>query len=273
MALPGWRLLLPGPCRSAALMHRVVTRFDRNTPLLENSDLRMGSGDEKVKILILHSQPPLRRQIEAVVAREPGWMICGVAQNANDAMKVIESMHPRVVLVDLSLEATSGLELVKYFADRYPDLLIVAMSIREESFYAERVLRAGAKGYLTPEDGTDRLIDCVRKVLDGDVFISDKMAARMIRAFVDGRGDDGAAMVQNLTDRELEVFELIGQKLSTREIAKKLYLSVKTIESHREHIKDKLQLDSAGQLVNYATEWVTLPQVNASFRWEVAQPA
>ncbi len=239
----------------------------------ERHDNRVGDRDGKIKILILHSQPQLRRQLETILLKEPGWFVCGVAQNANDAIKAIDGIRPRVVLVDLSLEATSGLELVKYLSDRYPDLLVIALSIREESFYAERVLRAGAKGYITPEDGVEKIIACIAKALDGEVFISDKMAARMIRAFVDGRGEEGAPLVQNLTDRELEVFELIGQKLSTREIAKKLHLSIKTIESHREHIKEKLQLQSAGELVNYAVEWVSLPQVNASFQWQTALPA
>ena len=214
------------------------------------------AGKDETKILIVDDHPIVRQGIKLLVTQEPDMTVCGEADSAADALEAIERSSPDVAIVDLALKESSGLELIKDIRIRYPKLLVLVLSMRDESFYAERVLRAGASGYITKEEGTERVIEGIRKILEGEVYLSEKLASKMIRKYVDGRPGSGGTLVQNLTDRELEVFEMIGNGLTTREVAGKLHLSVKTVESHREHIKEKLKLDNATELLKPAIQWV-----------------
>ena len=165
-----------------------------------------------------------------------------------------------MAVVDISLKDSSGIELIKDLKVRFPDLLVLVLSMHDESFYAERVLRAGARGYVTKEEATESVIIAIRKLLDGGIYLSDNMASKMLSKFVDGPSEAGGLPVDRLTDRELEVFEFIGRGTSTRQIADKLHLSIKTIESHRENIKRKLKLDNATELLQHAVKWVQIEQ-------------
>ena len=217
----------------------------------------------RTKVLIVGDHPIMREGIRLLLEQQEDLMVCGEAENLVDAQRAIEAQAHDVALLDLSLKESSGLELVRNLRQCKEELRILALSIREEPFYAERILRAGANGYVTKDDGTACLIEGIRTILTGQIYISDKMAARMIRIFVGGGGERGVPLIQNLTDRELEVFELIGQGLTTRLIAKKLHLSIKTIGSHREHIKDKLRLTNTTDLLRQAIQWAQLPSESA----------
>ncbi|MHC4984155.1 MAG: response regulator [Planctomycetota bacterium] len=212
--------------------------------------------DERIKVLLIDDHPIVRQGMTMLVTAEPDMMVCGEAESAADALRAIEQTEPDVAIVDLSLKESSGLELIKDIQIRYPRLLVLVLSMRDESFYAERVLRAGAKGYVTKEEGTDRVIEGIRKILQGEVYLSEKMASKMISRYVAGKPGRSSSPGENLTDRELEIFELIGNGVTTRDIGQKLHISVKTVESHREHIKEKLRLDNATALLKHAIQWV-----------------
>ncbi|MFA6134127.1 MAG: response regulator transcription factor [Phycisphaerae bacterium] len=217
---------------------------------------RSGNGKGKTRIFLVDDHPIVRQGVALLVNQEPDMIVCGDADCAPDAIRGIEATQPDLAVVDLSLKDSSGLELIKDLKIRCPRLLVMVLSMHEESFYAERVLRAGARGYITKEEGTEKVIEGIRKLLKGEVYLSEKMASKMIYKLVDGRsGSQANPSVECLTDRELEIFELIGRGLGTRDIAERLHLSVKTIESHREHIKEKLKLDNATELLKHAIQW------------------
>ena len=159
-------------------------------------------------------------------------------------------------MVDISLKSSNGIELIKDLRIRHPDVAILVLSMHDESFYAERVLRAGAKGYVMKEEATEKVIYAIRQILAGKIYLSDRMAASMLSKLVEGRTSANAFPIERLSDRELEVFELIGRGMGTRQIAGKLHLSVKTIESHRANLKVKLQVSSATDLLRHAINWV-----------------
>jgi DNA-binding NarL/FixJ family response regulator len=210
------------------------------------------------RIFIVDDHPVVRQGIALLVNQESDLKVCGDAEGAASALRDIERLKPDLVVLDLSLKDGNGLELIKDLRIRLPRLLILVLSMHDESFYSERVLRAGAKGYITKDEATGKVIEGIRRILRGEVFLSDRMATKMLSQLTDSRIEAVRPSVENLTDRELQVFELIGSGIGTSEIAKKLHLSVKTIDSHREHIKQKLRLDSAAELVKHAVQWVHL---------------
>ena len=209
----------------------------------------------KTRILLVDDHPIVRQGIRMLVDLEEDMVVCGEAESEAEALRVIEQTQPQVAVVDLSLKDSSGLSLTREIRSRYPKVDVLVLSMRDEAFYAERVLRAGAKGYITKEQGTERIIEGIRKVLSGSIYLSEGMASKMLKVMVGGNASDRSPM-ERLSDRELSVFELIGHGLTTRDIAKRLHLSVKTVESHREHIKEKLILSGAPDLLKYAIQWV-----------------
>jgi DNA-binding NarL/FixJ family response regulator len=211
------------------------------------------------RVLIIGDHHILRQGVRLLFSQQPDMTVCGETDTAAETMRQIERLRPDLLIVDLSMTGENGLALIKQVLARHPAMLVLALSMREEAFYAESVLRAGAKGYLTRDDTAEHLIEAARRLLAGQIYINDRLATRMIRTFVGGGAEPGAPLVQKLTDRELEIFELIGQGMSTRVIARRLHVSVKTIGSHREHIKDKLRLDSATDLLKHAIQWVQMP--------------
>jgi DNA-binding NarL/FixJ family response regulator len=216
----------------------------------------------KTRILLVDDHPIVRQGISLLIAQQPDMVVCGESDSVAGALRLIDQTHPDVIIVDLTLKESMGLDLIKDVRSRYPGVLVLVYSMRDESFYAERVLRAGGRGYITKEEGGKAVIEGIRKILQGQIFLSERMASKMIGLLVGS--DDRAATpsVKSLTDRELEIFELIGQGMPTRTIASQLHLSPKTVESYREHIKHKLKLDNAAQLLKHAIEWVQNPTGN-----------
>lgn len=215
------------------------------------------SRKEKNKILIVDDHPIVRRGLAELINQEQDLIVCGQADDAYDAMEAIKALKPDMVIVDISLKEKSGLEVIKDIKAQYPALTVLTLSMHDESLYAERALRAGAKGYIMKLEATEKVITAIRKVLSGQVYVSNGVAARMVGKFVGGGPDVGASEIDRLSDRELEVFCLIGQGHGTSEIAERLHLSVKTIETYRAHIKEKLNLASAAELLQYAIRWAS----------------
>jgi DNA-binding NarL/FixJ family response regulator len=207
-------------------------------------------------VLIVDDHPIVRRGLAELVNQETGLVVCGQAEDAHQAMEAIKAQQPDMVIVDVSLKETSGLELIKDIKTRYPGLPVLTLSMHDESLYAERALRAGARGYIMKQQATEELVTAIRKVLNGQLYVSDAIAAKMVGKLVGGGPDAGASAMERLSDRELEVFRLIGAGHGTRRIAEKLHLSVKTIETYRAHIKEKLNLADSVELVQHAIQWL-----------------
>ncbi len=182
--------------------------------------------------------------------------LCGEAEDCATATGAVAKLRPDVVISDISLRGNSGLELIKNVQALDPGIHIVVLSVHDESVYALRVLKAGAKGYVMKQDLASNVIDAVRKVSRGQMYVSDEVASQMLNRIVSGREAQGDSPVASLSDRELEVVTLIGSGLATREVASRLNLSVKTVETHRAHIKTKVELTSASQLVQFCVRWV-----------------
>jgi DNA-binding NarL/FixJ family response regulator len=208
------------------------------------------------RVLLVDDHPIVRRGLAELIDQEPGFSVCGEAQNAQEALDSVAALQPDLAVVDVSLQGTSGIELIKDVKIRYPDMLVLVLSMHDETLYAERVLRAGARGYVMKEEATEKLMTAIRKVLSGQIYLSEKMAARALSKFIHGARDTNGSPLECLSDRELQVFELIGRGRGTRQIAETLHLSVKTIESHREHIKSKLNLTRSTELMQHAIQWV-----------------
>jgi DNA-binding NarL/FixJ family response regulator len=212
--------------------------------------------DRPARILLVDDHPIIRRGLCELIAQTPGLEVCGEAETPREALDAAADAEPDVAVVDLSLRDGSGLELIKDLAARHRDLPVLVLSMHDESLYAERALRAGAKGYIMKEEAPERLLAAIERVLDGEIYLSDAMASRVVAQFVTGSTEAPQSSVESLSDRELEVYEMIGNGLGTRDIARNLHLSVKTIETHRENIKRKLRLRNANELHQHAFLWV-----------------
>ncbi|MGB2821731.1 MAG: response regulator transcription factor [Phycisphaerae bacterium] len=213
----------------------------------------------QIEILVVDDHPIMRAGLIQLIAQEGDLAICGEAEDARGALAAIEAHPPDLAVVDISLKESSGLDLIKDIRARWPKLPVLVLSMHDEAIYAERVLRAGARGYVTKSEVSCKVIEGIRKVLAGEVYVSEQLASKMITSLVGG-GDLDTFPIDRLTDRELQVLDLIGRGLQTREVADRLHLSTKTVDAHREHIKKKLNLDSAAELVRYAVHWVQFEQ-------------
>jgi len=211
---------------------------------------------QKARVLVVDDHPVVRQGLRLLIDHESDLEVCAEAETVADALEAITKHKPDVAVVDLSLRGTSGLELIKDIRVRHADLPVLVLSMSDESVYAERVLRAGASGYLMKEAATDEVLTALRRVLDGGIYLSDAMAPRLLAQLVRGVPADGGSPVDRLSDRELEVFGLIGRGLGTGEIARRLHLSPKTIETYRAHIKQKLNLADAAELLQHAIYYV-----------------
>ncbi len=213
-------------------------------------------GSEKAKVLLVEDHPIVRDGLLQLLGGEDDLTVCGQVENASQALKEMAEAEPDLVIVDISLRDSSGLELIKDIKARFRKVPVLVLSMHDESLYAERALAAGAKGYVMKEEATETLLAAIRRILAGDIWVSDDVAARMLHAFVGDRTAEPVAPVERLSDRELQVFELIGHGLGTRQVAAKLHLSIRTIETYRANIKQKLHLKSATELVRHAVHWV-----------------
>ncbi len=216
-----------------------------------------GSRSLKRTVLIVDDHPIVRQGLAQLINQEHDLEVCGQAEDAHEAMQAIRKLQPDLVIVDISLKDTSGMELIKDLKVQRPDLPVLTLSMHDEEVYGERALRAGAKGYIMKQEATEKVVTAIRRVLAGEVYVSNGMAARMVSRLVGGgERKKAGSPLDSLSDRELEVFRFIGEGFSTREMAEKLHLSVKTIETYRAHLKDKLGLQDAGELLRAAIQWV-----------------
>lgn len=207
------------------------------------------------RVLIIDDHPIVRRGLGQLIDKAPDLELCGEADSPEAALEAVERLHPDVAVADLSFEGLDGMELIKDLKIRHPKLPVLVLSIHDESFYAQRSLKAGAMGYLMKQEAVDRVLEGIRAVHRGRVFLSDRMSQLLLSRATGGVNAGTAYGAESLTDRELEVLRLIGEGRSTREIAEQLHLSIKTIETHRENIKQKLRLENASQLIQYAVRF------------------
>lgn len=212
---------------------------------------------EKVKILVVDDHPIVRHGISQLIRQEPDLTICGEAEDIETALEAIATFHPDLVLVDISLKGTDGIKLIKEVKTQYPSILLLVVSMHEESLYAERALRMGAMGYIMKQEAPEKMLTAIRRVLDGEVYLSPKMLKHILSRSSEhpGRHPSGFPFTR-LSEREQEVLHFIGQGLGTKQIADKLHLSVKTVEAYRAHIKEKMNLKNATELLRYAIQWV-----------------
>ena len=203
----------------------------------------------------MDDHPLMRLGMSQLIDRQPDLFVCGQAEDANEALKSVANLNPDVVVLDLTLKDSDGLEVLKNINAQYPTLPVLVLSIHAESLYAELALRAGAEGYVMKSEPLANVLGAIRRVLSGGIYVSDSMTSRMLQKHARGSTTAEALPIERLTDRERQVLHLLGHWHTTREIAKVLHLSIKTVENYREKLKAKLNLDSASALVQFAVEW------------------
>lgn len=208
------------------------------------------------RIYIVDDHPLMRKGLVMTIEKEIGFEVCGQADNAEQALTEIIDLKPDVAVVDISLPGMNGIELIKNVLHQQQNLKILVVSRHDEELYAERAIRAGAKGYLMKLEAADVLVTAIRQILKGGIYLSDTISAKLIMKMASGNTNKSDNPFDLLSDRELEVFELTGKGLSTKEIGQKLHISVKTVESHRANIKEKLQVDTSNELMRHAVKWV-----------------
>jgi DNA-binding NarL/FixJ family response regulator len=214
--------------------------------------------ERKKRIAVVDDHPLVRQGLAKWIENQGDMVVCCEAEDTADALKAITESKPDLAIIDISLRDSNGIELIEDLNTRMGKKLpMLVLSMHDESFYAERALRAGARGYISKSAGPKTVITAIRRILAGEIYLSQRMASRMVAKFVDGKAKKETGSPEDrLTNRELQVFEMIGRGVRTRDIATQLHLSVKTVESHRENIKRKLQLKSATELLQHAIQWV-----------------
>jgi len=210
----------------------------------------------KRRLFLVEDHPVTREGFAQLINYQPDLEVCGQTGTAAKAISAMETLAPDLAIVDISLAESNGLELIKQLKSRFSSLPVLVLSTHDEGLYAQRAVRAGARGYVMKQAPTREVMNAIRTVLRGELYLSDPMRTRLVRQHLDGPKRSGATEIEGLSDRELEIFELIGQGHTTRRIAAKLHLSVSTVETHRAHIKEKLAIPNATELVRRAVEWV-----------------
>lgn len=210
----------------------------------------------RIKVFLVDDHPLVREGLQKVIAQEPDLEVCGEAEESNQAYAEIERRHPQVVVLDLSLRRESGLDLIKRLQDLPSPPRILVLSMHDELHYAERALRAGAQGYVMKRESSGKVLSGIRQIVDGKVFVSEAIAELMTRRFVGAGRKPASSTTDSLSDRELEIFRRMGLGQETRRIADELCLSLKTVQTHCAHIKEKLGLENATALMRAAVQWV-----------------
>jgi DNA-binding NarL/FixJ family response regulator len=222
---------------------------------------------KQTRILVADDQVLIRVGLKTIITRHADLLCCGEAGSTDETLLAVESQRPDLLLLDLWLDNKDGLETIKSLKARFPSLLILVLSQLDEMIYAERVLRAGAHGYLMKEHGVKEVMKAIRTILAGEMYVSQKTASRILHKTIEANGGNRMNNVNKLTNRELQILLLLGAGMSTKKIAAEINLSFKTVETHRENIKHKLELDDAVQLIHYASAWLhgqTHPQINGA---------
>jgi DNA-binding NarL/FixJ family response regulator len=210
---------------------------------------------QKAKVLLVDDHPMVREWLATLINQQADLQVCGEADSAPKAMQIIGPAKPDVAIVDISMEGGSGIELIKNIKASHPNVMVIVLSMHDEALYAERALRAGARGYIMKKEATKGVLQAIRCVLGGKLYLSDKLAMMMAEKFVDGRPKPEGSILEKLSDRELEVFQLLGRGYSTRRIAEEMHVSFKTIQAFCARIKEKLQLANATELLHEALRW------------------
>ena len=210
----------------------------------------------KRRVFVVDDHPMTREGLSAIISRQVDLELCGQASNAAEALAELSRLAPDLMVTDMTMPGRSGLEFIKDVAAMMPGLPMLVLSMHDEMLYAERALRAGARGYVMKDAGAAKLLEAIRLVLNGDTYVSPQMSARILDAFTGKRPRGSTSPIEKLSDREFEVFQLLGNGKSTKEVAQALNLSPKTVDVHRSHIKEKLQLKDAASLIHHAVRWV-----------------
>jgi len=225
-----------------------------------NNNPRCDPPDAK-RIVVVDDHPLFRKGLEQLLHSDGAFAVCGEAGDAAEAMDAIRQIAPDLAIVDLSLPGANGIELIKNIRAEFPKLPILVLSMHDESLYAVRALRAGAAGYVMKHEAMANVVRAIHEVLSGRPYLSPAMAAQVITKFTHGTAEGEADATERLSDRELEILELIGKGKDMRQIAKLLHLSPKTVETHRAHIKEKLQLKNAREVARFAVQWIDAREV------------
>lgn len=207
------------------------------------------------RILLVDDHPMVRERLAEIIEREPDMHVVGEAEDRHAALDVVRLSSPDLVIVDLTLKNSSGLELIRDLRAQYPGIAILVVSMHDESLHAERVIQAGARGYITKQEATKNILLAIRTVLEGQIYLSDKISLKIATKLAHEKAAFPKSMAQKLTDREMAVFEMISQGFGTRQIAERLALNMRTVETYRARIKEKLQLKDADELRRYAIRW------------------
>ena len=210
---------------------------------------------EKKTVLVVDDHPLMRQGLALLINQQHDMHVCGEAEEAQAAMQAIARLKPDIMILDISLKGPDGIELLKNIRAIEPDLPVLVLSMHDEAIYAERALRARANGYIMKQEATEKVLVAVRRILGGEVYLSERMSNKMLQQYVGGAPNMIQSRIASLSDRELEVFRRIGEGRATREIAEELHLSVKTVETYQAHIKDKLALRSGRELIQHAIQW------------------
>ncbi len=220
------------------------------------ASLQQETDTHQTRIFLVDDHPIVIEGLTQLIRQQPDLTVCGGAADSQSVMKAVAALKPHLAIVDISLKRGSGLDLIKGLRQRFPKLLILVLSMHDESLYAERALRAGARGYITKQEATEKLIGAIRRILAGEIYLDERTTTTFVSQWLHTPARKEPSLISSLSDREIEVFQLIGEGHGTRAIADMLHLSVKTVEAYREHIKDKLNLQNATELVQHATQWV-----------------
>lgn len=215
----------------------------------------------KFKVTIVDDHPIVRQGISQLIDQEADMVTCCQASSAQEAIEMTAQCVPDILLVDISLDGISGIELIKMLRQHNIKSPVLIISMHDESLYAERALRAGAKGYVMKQEATEKVLTAIRQVLRGEIYLSERMQSKILQRVINGE-EGGLSAIDLLSDRELEVFRLIGHGYSTSDIGRELQRSVKTVETHRAHLKDKLGLKNAAELTHFAVQWIEQEKSN-----------
>jgi DNA-binding NarL/FixJ family response regulator len=225
------------------------------TKTIGNVETVMTNKSKATQVVVIDDHPILRQGISQLINQERDLAVCGEAGDVPSGLRFLEAHKCDIILLDISLNGKSGIEFLKDIKVQHPKIPVIILSMHDENIYASRALRAGASGYIMKQAAAEKVIEAIRTVLKGEVYLSEKMKAKILNQLVAGKTTTFTSPIEQLSDRELEVFTLLGQGHGTRAISEKLHLSVKTVESHRAHIKEKLKLKSAMELIHNAIHW------------------
>jgi len=214
-----------------------------------------GPAGRRSRILLVDDHPLVRERLAEIINREKDLVICGEAEDRHQALQVVKSSRPDLVIIDITLKSSDGVELIRDIHARWPALLTLVVSMHDESLYAERALRAGARGYITKQEATRNILSAIHRVLNGQIYLNDRIASRILSRLATPVRPGAFSPAELLADRELQVFELTGRGLNTRQIAARLHLGVKSVETYRARIREKLDVKDPDDLLAIAISW------------------